>query len=86
VYPIDTARLRRVVELVAEKAGWGGKLPERQGRGIAVHRSFLSYVATVVHAAIDGKGQLSIPRVDVAVDCGAYVNPDRIRRRWRGPA
>jgi isoquinoline 1-oxidoreductase beta subunit len=84
VYPIDTARLRRVVELVAEKAGWGGKLPERQGRGIAVHRSFLSYVATVVHAAVDAKGQLSIPRVDVAIDCGAYVNPDRIRAQLEG--
>jgi isoquinoline 1-oxidoreductase beta subunit len=84
LYPIDTKRLRGVVELVAEKAGWGGKLPDRQGRGIAVHRSFLSYVATVVHAAVDAKGQLTIPRVDVAIDCGAYVNPDRIRAQLEG--
>ena len=84
VYPIDTARLRRVVELVAEKAGWGGQLPQRQGRGIAVHRSFVSYVATVVHAVVDAKGAISIPRVDVAIDCGAIVNPDRIRSQLEG--
>ena len=56
-YPIDTARLRRVVELVADKAEWGKKLPPRHGQGIAVHRSFLSYVATVVEVAVDDKGQ-----------------------------
>ena len=55
-YPIDTARLRRVVELVADKAEWGKKLPPRHGRGIAVHRSFLSYVATVVEVAVDDRG------------------------------
>ena len=84
VYPIDTARLRRVVELVAAKAGWGKKLPPRQGLGIAVHRSFVSYVATVVHAAVGAKGELAIPRVDVAIDCGAVVNPDRIRAQLEG--
>jgi isoquinoline 1-oxidoreductase beta subunit len=84
VYPIDAGRLRRVVELAAARAGWGGALPARQGRGIAVHRSFLAYVATVVHAAVDEKGRISIPRVDVAVDCGAFVNPDRIRAQMEG--
>ncbi len=84
VYPIDTARLRRVVELVAQKAGWGKSLPQRQGLGIAVHRSFVSYVATVVHAAVGAKGEITIPRVDVAIDCGAYVNPDRIRSQLEG--
>ena len=47
-YPIDTGRLRRVAELAAEQAGWGRQLPKGEGLGIAVHRSFLSYVATVV--------------------------------------
>ncbi len=84
VYPIDTARLRRVVELAAASARWGSPLPQRQGRGIAVHRSFLTYVATVVHAAVDANGEISIPRVDVAVDCGAHVNPDRIRAQMEG--
>jgi isoquinoline 1-oxidoreductase beta subunit len=84
LYPIDTARLRRVVELVAEKAGWGKTLPARQGLGIAAHRSFVSYVATVVHAAVGPKGEITIPRVDVAIDCGTVVNPDRVRAQMEG--
>jgi isoquinoline 1-oxidoreductase beta subunit len=84
VYPIDTARLRRVVEIVAEKSGWGKSLPQRQGLGIAAHRSFVSYVATVVHASVGAKGELTIPRVDVAIDCGTFVNPDRVRSQIEG--
>ena len=86
VYPIDTARLRRVVELAADKAEWGRKLPPRHGLGIAVHRSFLTYVATVVEAAVDEKGRLSVPRVDTAIDCGFAANPERIRSQIEGAA
>jgi isoquinoline 1-oxidoreductase subunit beta len=85
-YPIDTARLRRVVELVADKAEWGKKLPPRHGQGIAVHRSFLSYVATVVEVAVDDKGGLSVPRVDTAIDCGFAANPERIYSQIEGAA
>jgi isoquinoline 1-oxidoreductase subunit beta len=85
-YPIDTARLRRVVELAAEKAEWGRKLPPRHGLGIAVHRSFLTYVATVVEASVDNKGQLMVPRVDTAIDCGFAANPERIRSQIEGAA
>src|SRR4029077_7269526 len=85
-YPIDTARLRRVVELVADKAEWGKKLPPRHGQGIAVHRSFLSYVATVVDVAVDEKGKLSVPRIDTAIDCGFAANPERIRSQIEGAA
>jgi isoquinoline 1-oxidoreductase beta subunit len=85
-YPIDTARLRRVVELAAEKAEWGRKLPPRHGLGMAVHRSFLSYVATVVEASVDDKGQLTVPRVDTAIDCGFAANPERIRSQIEGAA
>ncbi len=84
VYPIDTARLRRVVELAAEKGEWGRKLPARHGLGIAVHRSFVSYIATVVEAAVDAQGNVSVPRVDVAVDCGFFVNPERVRSQIEG--
>jgi isoquinoline 1-oxidoreductase beta subunit len=84
VYPIEIARLRRVVELAAERAEWGRKLPPRHGLGIAVHRSFVTYVATVVEAAVDDEGNVAVPRVDVAVDCGAYVNPERIRSQIEG--
>ena len=85
-YPVDTGRLRRVTELVAEKAGWGRKLPAGHGLGIAAHRSFVSYIATVVEVAVDNKGNLSVPRVDTAIDCGFYVNPERIRSQIEGAA
>src|SRR5207249_2956910 len=75
LYPFDTGRLRRVVEKAASEAGWGRKLPQGHGLGIAAHRSFVSYTAVVVEAAVDAKGQLSLPRVDIAFDCGAAVNP-----------
>jgi isoquinoline 1-oxidoreductase subunit beta len=85
-YPIDTARTRRVVELAAEKAGWGRKLPKGHGLGIAVQRSFVTYVATVVEVAVDGQGNIHVPRVDTAIDCGFVVNPERIASQIEGAA
>jgi isoquinoline 1-oxidoreductase beta subunit len=85
-YPIDTARLRRVAEVAAEKAGWGKKLPPGQGMGIAAHRSFATYVATVVQVSVDSKGNLSVPQVDTAIDCGFHVNPERIASQIEGAA
>ena len=85
-YPIDTGRLRRVVEVVAEQAGWGRQLPPGHGLGIAAHRSFVSYVATVVEVAVDNKGKLTVPRVDTAIDCGFAANPERIRSQIEGAA
>ncbi|MBV8926336.1 MAG: xanthine dehydrogenase family protein molybdopterin-binding subunit [Bradyrhizobium sp.] len=85
-YPIDTARLRRVVELVAEKGQWGRSVPAGHGLGIAVHRSFVSYIATIVEVAVDDKGKLTVPRVDTAIDCGTYVNPERIESQIEGAA
>jgi isoquinoline 1-oxidoreductase subunit beta len=84
LYKVDTGRLRKVVELVANKAEWGKKLPARSGQGIAAHRSFVSYVAAVVEAKVDDKGKLSVPRVDIAIDCGNWVNPDRVRSQLEG--
>lgn len=83
-YPIDTGRLARVLELAAEKAGYGDSLPEREGIGLAAHRSFLSYIATAVHVAVSPDGKLSIPRVVMAVDAGQVVNPDRVRAQMEG--
>jgi len=85
-YPIDTARLRRAVELVAEKGEWGRSVSKGHGLGIAVHRSFVSYIATVVEVAVDDKGKFTVPRVDTAIDCGTYVNPERIRSQIEGAA
>jgi len=85
-YPIDAGRLRRVVELVAEKGEWGRKVPAGHGLGIAVHRSFASYIATIVEVAVDAKGKLTIARVDTAIDCGQVVNPERIASQMEGAA
>jgi isoquinoline 1-oxidoreductase beta subunit len=84
IYKIETARLRRVVELAAEKIGWGRQMPARHGLGIAVHRSFVSYIATALEVAVDEQGVLTVPRVEVAVDCGPTVNPDGVRKQIEG--
>jgi isoquinoline 1-oxidoreductase beta subunit len=86
-YPLDTARMRRVVELAAEKSGWGKKkLGKGAGMGIAVHRSFLTYVATVVEVEVDDQGTVKIPAVHTAVDAGLVVNPEATRNQFEGAA
>ena len=85
-YAIDTGRLRKVAELAAERAGWGRQLPKGRGLGIAAHRSFVSYIATVVEVEVDQKGNITVPRVDTAVDCGFCVNPERVRSQIEGAA
>jgi len=83
-HPLDTGRLRRVIETAAREAGWGRELPAGQGLGIAAHYSFVTYVAAVVHATVSGTGELAIPLIDIAVDCGPQVNPERIRSQMEG--
>ena len=83
-YPFETGRLRQVTELVAEKAGWGRELPKGHGLGIAAQYSFLSYVAAVVEVAIEDDGRWTVPRVDIAIDCGQYVNSDRVKAQQEG--
>lgn len=83
-WPIMTGRLSNVLRVAADKSGWGKSLPRGHGLGIACHRSFHSYVATAVHVAVQDDGNFSIPQVDVAVDCGRYVNPDRVRSQIEG--
>jgi isoquinoline 1-oxidoreductase beta subunit len=86
-YPYDTARLKRVVQMAAEKSGWGKrKMGKGRGLGIAAHRSFLTYVATVVEVEVDAKGQVSIPGVWSAVDAGTVVSPDNVRNQFEGAA
>lgn len=86
-YPVDTGRLRRVVEVVAEQSGWANKKSgPGHAWGFAAHRSFLTYVAAVVEVEIDQQGKLRIPRVDIAVDCGSAINPDRVKAQFEGAA
>ncbi|HEV2510779.1 xanthine dehydrogenase family protein molybdopterin-binding subunit [Bosea sp. (in: a-proteobacteria)] len=83
-YPIDTGRLRRVIETAAQGIGWGRSLPKGSGLGIAGHYSFVSYIAAAVEVVVSERGRLSIPRVDIAIDCGPMVNPDRVRSQMEG--
>jgi isoquinoline 1-oxidoreductase beta subunit len=86
-YPIDTARTRRVLEMVAEQSRWANrKSGNGRGFGVAVHRSFLTYVATVVEVEVDGKGGIRIPRIDTVVDAGKVVNFDRAKSQFEGAA
>jgi isoquinoline 1-oxidoreductase subunit beta len=77
-------RHKRVLELAAEKAGWGRPLPEGQGRGIAVHESFGSFVAQVAEVSVTLVGSVRVHRVVCAIDCGPIVNPDSIRAQMEG--
>jgi isoquinoline 1-oxidoreductase beta subunit len=83
-HPLDTARARRVVESVRQRSGWATPLPRGRGRGIAVHRSFLSYVAMVVEVEVREDGTVLVPRATVAVDAGFVANPDRARAQMEG--
>ncbi|MFZ3342948.1 MAG: molybdopterin cofactor-binding domain-containing protein [Terriglobales bacterium] len=86
-YPLDTARWRRVLEIAAHNSGWGKRtMGKGRGMGIAAHRSFLTYVATVVEVEVDAKGQVHIPNVWTAVDTGTVVSPDNIRNQFEGAA
>jgi len=76
-------RLRKVIEVAAEKAGWGKPLEKGKGRGIAAHVSFGSYVAQVAEITVD-KGQLKVDRVVCAVDCGEIVHPGIIEAQMEG--
>lgn len=86
-YPFDTARLRHVAELAADKANWGKKKAGNGwGMGIAVHRSFLTYVASVVEVEVDNSGAVRIPNVYTAGDAGIVANPDMVRSQFQGAA
>jgi isoquinoline 1-oxidoreductase beta subunit len=84
LYPFDTGRLRRVIETAAKQAAWGRSMPAGHGLGLAAHYSFVSYAAVVIEVAVSGKGELTIPRLDIAFDCGPQVNPERIRSQLEG--
>lgn len=82
-HAIRSGRLRGVLELAADKAGWGQALPDGEGMGIAAHYSFWGYSAFVVRVAVDGT-RVRVLRVDAAIDCGTIVNPDRVKAQQEG--
>jgi len=86
-HAFDTARLRRVIELVAEKSNWANKKSgNRRGVGLAAHWSFLSYIAAVVEVEVSERGEVTIPRVDLVADAGTIINPDRVIAQFEGAA
>ncbi|OEC35882.1 isoquinoline 1-oxidoreductase, beta subunit [Pseudomonas cuatrocienegasensis] len=85
-YPYDTGRLRGVINAACEGAGWGRTLPEGHGLGLAFCYSFLSYTAAVVEVAVDDQGAVRVLSVDMAIDCGPQINPERIRAQLEGGA
>ncbi|MEW5806284.1 MAG: xanthine dehydrogenase family protein molybdopterin-binding subunit [Acidobacteriota bacterium] len=80
----ETSRLRGVLELAAQKAGWGRPLPARWGHGIAGHFSFGSYVAQVAEVSVSANWKVKVHRIVCAVDCGHFVNPDTIEAQMEG--
>jgi isoquinoline 1-oxidoreductase beta subunit len=86
-FPLETARLKRVLHQVAEQSGWAKFKPSKgHALGVAVHRSFLTYVATVVEVVVDDNGKVKIPRVDTVVDAGLVVHPERAKSQFEGAA
>ena len=83
--PLDTARLKGVLKLAAEKAAWGSPLPNGVARGIAGYYSFETYTAAVAEVSVKN-GVPKIHRLVYAVDCGRPVNPEGIRAQVEGAA
>ncbi|MDG2289503.1 MAG: molybdopterin-dependent oxidoreductase, partial [Woeseiaceae bacterium] len=84
VHPVDTGRLSAVAEKVADMAGWGRELPEGHGLGIAVHRSFVSYVGAVAEVSVDESGVLIVHELWMAIDAGIVINTDRVHSQLEG--
>jgi isoquinoline 1-oxidoreductase beta subunit len=84
VYPLDTARLRNVIETVAEKSGWAGRAKGKgHGWGFAAHRSFLTYVAVATEVRVEGS-RVRIPNMHICVDAGQTYHEDRVHSQLEG--
>jgi isoquinoline 1-oxidoreductase beta subunit len=82
--PVNLDRLRRVLDVVAEKSGWGKPLPAGRGRGLATLYSWGTYIAQVAEVTVAKDGTLHVDRVVVAIDCGQVINPDMVAAQMEG--
>jgi isoquinoline 1-oxidoreductase beta subunit len=82
--PVNLDRLRRVLDVVAEKSGWGKPLPAGRGRGLAALYSWGTYIAQVAEVTVAKDGTLHVDRVVVAIDCGQVINPDMVAAQMEG--
>jgi isoquinoline 1-oxidoreductase beta subunit len=82
---VDRRRLRRVLEVVRDKSGWGASVAEGHGRGVACNAYFgHTYIAYVADVAVDNDGNVRVERVVAAVDCGLVVNPTGVEQQIEG--
>jgi len=84
-FPIETGRLAHVLNVAADGIGYGKDLPEGEGIGLAVHRSFVSYVACAAHVKVVD-GRITVPEMHMAIDCGFCANPERVESQMQGAA
>ncbi|QSQ24793.1 xanthine dehydrogenase family protein molybdopterin-binding subunit [Pyxidicoccus parkwayensis] len=83
-HPIDTGRMRRVVERVTALSRWDSRKQDGRALGLAAHKSFLSYAAVVASVVKDAAGRLRVDEAWVVVDAGTVINPDRVRSQMEG--
>jgi isoquinoline 1-oxidoreductase beta subunit len=83
-HPIDIARYQRVIDRVTQAAGWDAAHKAGRALGLAVHRSFLSYIAVVAQVAKGPRGELRVEEAWIAADAGTLVNADRVRAQLEG--
>jgi isoquinoline 1-oxidoreductase beta subunit len=81
----DTTRLKNVLQVATEKAGWGTPLPEGQGRGLALSFSYQTYYAQVAEVEV-AQGKLRVKRLVSAIDCGRVINPGIVAAQIEGGA
>ena len=80
----QSPRARAVLDLAAEKAGWGEPLPERVGRGVSLQTTFGTFMAQVAEVEVGKDGAVRVRRVVCALDAGAVVNPDTVQAQVEG--
>lgn len=83
-HPIDTGRLRRVIERVTELSRWNGRKAEGRHLGLAAHRSFLTYVASVVSVVRGADGFVRVDEAWIVADAGTIINLERVRSQLEG--
>jgi isoquinoline 1-oxidoreductase beta subunit len=81
---LKDARMRAVLDLAADRAGWGTAPAAGSGRGVSIQHAFGSYLALVAEVSVNEKGEPSVERVVCAMDCGRIVNPDGVRAQLEG--
>jgi isoquinoline 1-oxidoreductase subunit beta len=83
-HPISLQRFHRVIDTVCKDAGWDAKRKAGAAIGLAVHRSFLSYIAVAVTVKKGPRGNIIVDEAWIAADCGTLINVDRVRAQFEG--